>query len=616
MHDLPKERKTFFFTDMEGSTRIAQRLGEGYAAVLERYRSIIRSAVGHHHGQEVDTAGDGFFAVFNHPADAVAVAVAVQRAFCVENRTGSDNYHVRIGIHSGEAIRSPDGGFIGIEVHRASRVCSAAHGGQVLLSEATAQAVQRNLPAGTDLNEIGAYLLKDFDKAENLHQLIIPGVPSEFPPPRTSIQTHTIAVLPFRNTGPDEKWDNFCDGMAEEIIVVLGKVQGLHVVSRSSVFAIKNREQMNLQETARQLHATVLLTGAVRFSGRRLRVTAELVDAESGLNLWSGRYDRLMKDVFSVQDEIAANIASALRVKLVSRQVRGISSMQTTNINAYDFYLRGRRFYEQFSRQSVEFALQMFRRAIEEDDNYALAYCGLADCYSYLYLYLEDSREHLDAAQQYSMRALELDPLLAKVHVSRGIALSLDKHLVEAEASFDQAIDLDPRLYEAWYWFGRICFTEGKLEKAAHMFEKANRLSPNDYQAALLAGQVYSDLGMVEKSEAARRLGVEMAEQALDLNPGDTRALYLGANGWAALLEPEKAMLWLQRALTLEPDDAMLQYNAACVYALLGKNDEALTCLEHSVELGLSQKGWFENDSNLAPLRQEPRFKALYARLQ
>ena len=107
-----------------------------------------------------------------------------------------------------------------------------------------------------------------------------------------------------------------------------------------------------------------------------------------------------------------------------------------------------------------------------------------------------------------------------------------------------------------------------------------------------------------------------MAEQALELNPGDTRALYLGANGWAALLEPEKAMLWLQRALTLEPDDAMLQYNAACVYALLGKNDEALTCLEHSVELGLSQKGWFENDSNLAPLRQEPRFKALYARLQ
>ncbi len=616
MHDLPKEKKTFFFTDMEGSTRIAQRLGAGYAAVLERYRAVIRSAVGHYRGHEIDTAGDGFFAVFSTPYDAISVAVAVQRAFVAESLAGDVSYKVRIGIHSGEAILAPNGGYIGLEVHRASRVCSAAHGGQVLLSGATAASVGRQLPEGVRLEGVGEYVLKDFERPEALYQLHISGVPSNFPPPRTTIQTHTVAVLPFRNLGGDPKWDNFCDGMAEEIIVALGKIQGLQVVSRSSVFALKNREDMDVLETGRQLHATALLTGALRFSGRRLRITTELVDVESGINLWSGRYDKLMEDVFAVQDEIAANIASALRVKLVSRQVRGISSTQTSNVNAYDYYLRGRRFYEQFSRQGVEFAAQMFRKAIEEDESYALAYCGLADCYSYLYLYVEDSDRHLNAAHRISMRALELDPLLAKAHVSRGIALSLDKHFEASEAFFDRAIELDPRLFEAWYWYGRVLFSHGKLEKAARLFEKANRLAPEDYQSALLAGQVYADLGQEDKSVQARRRGVDMAEQALNINPADTRALYLGANGWAALHEPEKAMQWLQRALALEPNDAMLQYNAGCIYALLGMPDEALNCLEHAVALGLSQKGWFENDSNLHSLRQEPRFKVLHERLQ
>jgi adenylate cyclase len=616
MYDLPKARKAFFFTDMEGSTRIAQRLGAGYAMVLERYRAIIRAAVGHHRGKEIDTAGDGFFAVFDAPAEAVAVAVAVQRAFMVESLSGGISYKVRIGIHSGEAILGPNGGYIGIEVHRASRVCNAAHGGQVLLSDATAHAVASNLPEGVRLQEVGEFWLKDFDRPEKLHQVFISGVPSEFPPPRTSLQTHTIAVLPFQNQGGDPKWDNFCDGMAEEIIVALGKVQGLQVISRSSVFALKNRKDLDFLETGRKLRASALLTGAVRFSGKRLRITAELSDVESCINLWSGRYDRLMEDVFSVQDEIAANIASALRVKLVSRQIRDISSTQTSNINAYDYYLRGRRFYEQFSRQGIEFAAQMFRKAIEEDESYALAYCGLADCFSYFFLYVEDSEKHLIAAHDLSMKALEIDPLLAKAHVSRGIALSLVKEYEASESSFERAIELDPRLYEAWYWYGRVCFTMGKLEKAVRLFEKAHTLSPGDYQAILLAAQVYADLGLDARALESRLKGVDRAEQALNINPADTRALYFGANGLAALKEKEKAMQWLSRALAMDPNDTMLQYNAACVYALLGMNEEALNCLEHSVALGLSQKGWFDNDSNLDVLRGEPRFEALRAQLQ
>lgn len=615
MHDLPKERKIFFFTDMEGSTRIAQRLGEAYAPVLERYRAVIRSAVGHHRGREIDTAGDGFFAVFSSPDDAILAAIAAQRAFVVEALSGQTPLKIRMGIHEGEAILTPNGGFIGLEVHRASRVCNAAHGGQVLLSDATAAAVRTYLPEGVTLKDQGECRLKDFDKPERLHQLIIPGVPADFPPPRTITQTHIIAVLPFRNTMGEAKWDNFCEGMAEEIIVALGKIQGIQVISRAAAFALRHQSD-DIKAIGRQLNATVVLSGSVRVSGRRLRIGAELIATDTGINLWSGSYNQPVEDIFTVQDDISGEIASALKVKLVSRQVRNNSSIQTSNINAYDAYLRGRRFYEQFSRQGIEFAIKMFQQAIEEDDHYALAHCGLADCYSYLYLYVEDSEAHLQTAQLHSNRALELDPLLAKAHVSRGIALSLNKQYAASEASFERAIALDPRFYEAWYWYGRVAFTNGNLEKAARLFERANQLLPADYQSALLAGQVYADLGQPEKAEHARKKGIAMAEKALDINPADTRALYLGANGLAALHERERAMQWLQRALTLEPNDAMIQYNAACIYALLGMQEEALNCLEQSIAQGLSQKGWFEHDSNLDSLRALPRFTELQQQLQ
>ena len=289
--------------------------------------------------------------------------------------------------------------------------------------------------------------------------------------------------------------------------------------------------------------------------------------------------------------------------------------MQTSNVTAYDFYLRGRRFYYQFSRQGVEFALQMFQKAIEEDENYSLAYCGLADCYAYLYMYVSDSLENLQAASDASRRAIELDPMLAEAYAARGLALSLDGRYLESAANFERAIELDPQLFEAWYHYARTTFVQGKLAKAAHLFETANQVRPEDYPSILLAGQIYQDLGLEEQSRKTRRRGVGIAEQHLKLNPGDTRALYMGANGLVSLGETEKGLEWLRRALTLEPNDAMLLYNAGCIYALAGMTDASLDCLERSVSNGLTQRGWFENDSNLDAVRKLPRFQSLLKKL-
>ena len=612
MNELPKIRKTFLFSDIEGSTRLAQALGEGYAFVLERYRSIFQSAIRTFNGKVVDNAGDGFFAVFDAPEDAVAFAMTILRAYSAESWARGIRLRVRVGVHSGEAIASPEG-FIGQEIHRASRICGAAHGGQALLSQAAVNELRDKLPKGAGVRLLGAFLLKDFDQAEPLYQLDISGLPADFPAPRTTAPIRSIAVLPFRNLSSDPQQEYFCDGIAEEIIISLGKIPDLQVVSRASSFALKGHD-LSVAEIGQKLHANVLLEGAVRKIGAQLRITAELIDTAQGINLWSGRFDRQIKDLFAVQDEIAQNITAALRVKLGGLQTRNIRTVQTNNVQAYDYYIRGRRFYGQFSRQGVLLALQMFQKAIEEDAAYALAYSGLADCYAYLFSFYAANSENLLLAQQNSLRAVELDPLQAQGHISRGVALSLEAKYEEAEAAFERAIALDPQLFEVWYWYARVALTQGKLEKAAHLFEAAHRVQPDDFQSLLICGQVYEQLGQPEKAADARQRGVALAEHHLELNPGDARAYYLAANGLMALGQSAKSLNFLQNALDLAPDDAILLYNAGCIFALAGLKEKAIHALERAVQGGLKQKAWFENDSNLQSLREDPRFKDLLSK--
>lgn len=605
---------TFLFCDIEGSTILLNRLGNRYAPVLERYQQTIRAALAANAGEEVDTAGDGFFAVFADAGKAVSAAVQCQQAFFTEPWATNEGLRVRMGLHTGEATATPSG-FIGIDIHRASRICSAAHGGQVLLSATTVTASKEHLPETVSIRPLGNFMLKDFTHPEELSQLLIPGLPSHFSLPRTEFPVPTLAVLSFSDQNADGSQEHLCDGMAEEIIIALGKIPGIRVVARSSSFALKG-QHLDIKEIGKRLNAQYILEGALRKINGRIRVTAELVDTATGYNLWSNGFHRKLEDIFTVQDEIATSVAATLHKKPGYKQVRNIKSVQTSNVRAYDFYLQGRRsFYDQFSPKGVEKALQFFQRAINIDPGYVLAYCGLANCYAYQHMYVNNSPENLKRAQQAGRRAIELDPLLAEAFVAHALALSLDRHFEEAETAFERAIDLDPLLFEARYMYGRVCFIQGKVEKAAELFEEAHHLQPEDYQSALLAGQAYDDLGLTAKSVAARRRGVQSATEHLKLYPGDVRAMYMCANGLVALGERKEGRQWLERALALEPGDSMLQYNAGCIYSLLGSTEEAIACLEKSVAGGLTQRGWYANDSNLDNLRGHPRFKRLLGQL-
>ena len=606
---------TFIFSDIEHSTRLAQQLREDYPRLIERHRSVIRDAIKKHKGKEIDTAGDGFFMTFDSPNSAVLAAAEIQKEFHTLKWATEIGLKVRMGIHTGIALSTETGGYTGVEVHLASRVCNAAYGGQVLISHATQQCLEDSLIEEPTLSDLGGYLLKDFIDPVELFQLNIPGLKHHFPKPRTNLDEKRIAVLPFTNLSKDSEHEYIGNGMAEEIIVALGKVQGLRVVSRSTAFAIVD-SGFDAQQIGQKLNVNSVLEGRVRAFNGQMRISVELIDTDSGLNIWSGQYDSTKEDLLHMQEEITLKITEALECKLIPEQLNSVQHRQSHSAEAYDFYLRGRRFYLQFSNKRIELALQMFEKAIEADNTYALAYAGIADCYSYLYQHKVRSMEFLDKADEMSKKAVDLANSLAEVYVSRGIVLGQRQKFTEAEKSFQYAIERDPTLFLGWFHYGRTCFTFGKLDKAARLFEQANLVEPDDYQSVLLAAQVYDDIHCAELARALRERGVEIAEKCLEFNPGDTRALYFAANALVFLNQHERSLTLLQRALTLEPDDSMLLYNAGCVYALLGMKLEALNCLERSYKVGLTLRGWYENDSNIDSLRDEPRFIRMLEKMQ
>ena len=423
-------------------------------------------------------------------------------------------------------------------------------------------------------------------------------------------KTRAVAVLPFVDLSREKDQDYLCEGLAEEILIALSKVEGLRVASRAASFRFRSREA-DVRETGRRLGVEALVHGSVRKSGDRLRVAVELVNVADGFAIWTDVFDRGMEDVFAVQDEIARCVVHALGVRLTEAERETLGKPAAADVRAFDYYLQARKFFYQYSRKSMRFARELLERAIALDPAYARAWSGVADCCAFLYLNGGRRAEDAEQADTASRRALELDPALAEAHASRGTALSLLGRHEEAERAFEAAIRLDPGLFEAHYFYARDAFTRGEPEKAIRQYEAAMRARPEDYQSPLLVGQIFEDLGRTAEAQAVRRRGVRIAEEHLRLRPDDARALYMGANGLVALGETPRGLEWADRALALDPEDAMLLYNIGCIRAMAGSVDGALDCLERSVRAGMRNRGWLEHDSNLDAVRSDPRFEAL-----
>lgn len=433
--------------------------------------------------------------------------------------------------------------------------------------------------------------------------------PAAAPPTEKS-----LAVLYFENPGANKEDEYFRDGITEDLITELLKIKGLRVFSRSAVLAYRDK-QAPAPQVGRELSAAYVLEGSLRRVGNRLRLNAQLVETRTGHGVWAERYDRQLEDVFAIQDEITQSIARAMQVMLTEKEKKAIVKAPTSDVQAYDYYLRGRQFFYQWNRKTLEFARQMFARAAVIDPGYARAYAGVADCCSTIYQYYEASEANLKEAEAASRKALDLDPDLAEAHVSRGMAVALSKRYDEAVREFEAALKLNPKLFEAYYFFGRARFAQGKMEESARLMGQASEINPDDYQALSLQSMAYHRLGRTEDALAAQRESLHRVEKHLEMHPEDVRALYLAGNAFAGLGASEKALDLTRRALALEPEDPGVLYNIACNYALLNRPDEGIQCLEKAVSLGFGHKEWLANDSDLDSLRPNPRFQTLLDKL-
>jgi adenylate cyclase len=419
----------------------------------------------------------------------------------------------------------------------------------------------------------------------------------------------SIAVLPFLDLSPDKDQDYFCEGLADELINSLASLPNLYVVSRTSSFRFKS-QTLDIREVGKRLNVNTVLEGSVRKAGSNFRITTQLISAVDGYQLWSGQYDRKLEDIFAVQEDIAKSTVKALKGVLSSDDQRPLHKVRTTDIEAYECYLRGRQFFYQMRRRSLESARQMYLKAIEIDDHFGPAYAGIADCSSFLYIDWGGLESDLVDAERAILKAVEISPGLAHVHASRGVILSQRGQYSEAEREFETALHLNPKLYEANYYYARACFSQGKLDRAAGLLEQATAVRPDSFDALSMLGCIYRRQKREQLQKETSQRCFDAADSHLEFYPSDIRPLLLGAIALIELGETKRGLEWTRRALELDSQDPNVLYNAADAFSIAGEFGEAITCLEKSLPFCADRK-WVDSDSYLDPLRGLPRFQEL-----
>ena len=573
---------------------------------------LIDPTIAEHHGRIVKLTGDGMLIEFPSVVNAVDCAAEIQREMRNRNTDVAEDRRIefRIGINLGDVIVDDDDIF-GDGVNVAARLESVAKPGGLAVS----QSVRDNVGNRLDLvfEDIGDQQLKNIEFPVRVYNVILGDAParsSGVGAADAEGEKPSIAVLPFNNMSGDPEQEYFSDGISEDIITDLSKVSGLFVVGRNTSFGYKGMSP-RLQNVAADLGVKYLLEGSVRKAGQKVRVNAQLIDGSNGGHLWADRYDRDLTDIFAIQDEITQAIVEQLKVRLLPKEKKAITQAPTTNVEAYNFYLKGRQLFHAFTRSYLILAKEMFARAVEIDPNYARAYAGMGSAIARLWG-MYNVPTNADELLAITEKALELDPNLAEAHSARAEALANSNRRKEAAAAWEKALELDPNSYDASLSYARFCVTEGQLDKAIELYTRAVEIQPDDSQAPMLLQIVFRSVGRTEESDKYGRLGLKRAEEQLKLHPENSRPAQLGAATLASLGEKERALKWLERVKLIDPDDNNARYNAACTYAQLGEIDQAVEVLEEwSKHCGAEQEMWFLHDSDLDPVRNHPRYPAL-----
>jgi serine/threonine protein kinase/cytochrome c-type biogenesis protein CcmH/NrfG len=417
----------------------------------------------------------------------------------------------------------------------------------------------------------------------------------------------SLAVLYFENLSGAKEDEYFRDGMTEDIITELLKIKGLQVFPRATILPYRDKPA-TAKQIGQDLNAGYILGGTLRRAGNRLRINAQLVDATTDFPLWAERYDRELKDVFDVQEEIARSIAQALRITLSPQEEKTMARKPTENLQAYDYLLRGRSYAR---RENLEFAMQMFEHAIRLDPDFSAAHAGIAQVCGMQYeLHGKDPRS-IEKGTLAADRAIALEPQLAE-------ALAARARIFYAQNKYDDAIEWAKRAVDrkqdcegAYSVLLRAYFASGRYQEAVELSDRALEAAGDDYNVYPPLVNCFEAVGDPEASRKMREKAVVALQQQIELVPEDVRARSLLAVQFGALKRVREAVNELEKTVALRPKDPNTLYNAACTYGIVEMKEEALLMFRRAVESGFSNPDWAARDSDLACIHDDPEFKRI-----
>ncbi len=620
MSDNTEQRKlaAIMFTDMVGYSALSQRNEALALELLEEHRGILRGLFPKHQGTEIKTTGDGFLVEFASALAAVRCAVEIQQALAARNQAqpAERQVRIRIGIHLGDVVRSA-GDVHGDGVNIAARIEPLAEPGGICISNSVHDQIENKVAHA--LVQLPRPELKNIQASVQVYKLVLNGSvaadvrrrthassqptasssrrlqlalgvvallavslllflkfgtrpkPEASAPPNAVAANSpagqkSIAVLPFVNMSADKADEYLSDGMTEELLNVLAQVPGLRVPGRSSSFAFKGKTEDGIfRKVGEQLHVATVLEGSVRKAGDKLRITAQLINVADGFHLWSETYDRDMTNIFAIQSDIAARVATALKGQLGVEEARAMAKKPTENPEAHRLYLLGRYHFAKTTAAGWTSAAQYFNEALRLDPNYALAYCGLADNYGWMGLTMMSSKEAWAKEKELAQKALEMDPNLADAHAALGGALMNLLDFRGAENEGKRALELNPNLalaYDGFAWL-RTCF--GRFDEAFKLWKKAVELDP---LSPMINGDLAVNLCVARRYDEA----IAQARATLDLDPNYASAHHI--LGWCFLWKGDTAgaMAEFQKARML---DSQTWHSAALGYAYAVSGDRA-----------------------------------------
>ena len=504
------ERKlaAIFSTDVAGYSRLMGDDEEATIRTLTASRQIISSLTQHYRGRVVDSPGDNLLAEFASVVDAVRCAVEIQHALTEKNAELPEHRQMRfrIGINLGDVIVEEER-IYGDGVNIAARLESLAIPGGICISGTVYDQIKNKVALGYEY--LGEREVKNIAEPVRVYRVQLEPSPAPGPTPSGEQPAllplpdkPSLAVLPFTNLSSDPEQEYFSDGITEDLITDLSRLSGLFVIARHSTFTYKEKA-VKVQEVSRELGVRYVLEGSVRKVGERVRITAQLIDAPTGHHLWAERYDRPLKDIFALQDEIVQKIVTTLRLQLSLWEHGHLVRKTTDNLKAYDSYLRGVEYFYRSTQEATAQARQMFEYALALDSQYAEAYAQLGWTYSmgWISQWSQDSQA-LEQAFALAQKAVALDASLSLAHRVLSCVSLWKKQHEQAIVAAERAVALAPNDAEGYMRLGEVLNFAGRPEEAIGWVEKAIRLNPRAFLYSFFLGHAYYLTGRYEEAIA------------------------------------------------------------------------------------------------------------------